>query len=39
MKIVICKAGIVGSAIARYLAAEVNDVTVIGLDPDKIQQS
>ena len=31
MKIVICGAGIVGSAIARHLAAEQNDVTVIDL--------
>ena len=38
MKIVICGAGIVGSAIARHLAAEQNDVTVIDSDPDKIQR-
>ena len=38
MKIVICGAGIVGSAIARHLAAEQNDVTVIDADPDKIQR-
>ena len=38
MKIVICGAGIVGSAIARHLAAEQNDVTVIDSDTDKIQR-
>ena len=32
MKIVICGAGIVGSAIARHLSAEQNDVTVIDID-------
>ncbi|MGB0939851.1 MAG: FAD-dependent oxidoreductase, partial [Candidatus Puniceispirillaceae bacterium] len=38
MKIVICGAGIVGSAIARHLSAEQNDVTVIDIDPDKLQR-
>ena len=37
MKIVICGAGIVGSAIARHLATEQNDVTVVDSDPEKIQ--
>ena len=30
--------GIVGSAIARHLSAEQNDVTVIDIDPDKLQR-
>ncbi len=38
MKIIICGAGIVGSAIASHLSAEQNDVTVIDHDPDKIQR-
>lgn len=38
MKIVICGAGIVGSAIASHLAAEQNDVTVIDSDVGRIQR-
>ena len=38
MRIVICGAGLVGSAIATHLAAEQNDVTVIDADNDKIQR-
>lgn len=38
MRIVICGAGLVGSAIASHLAAEQNDVTVIDADSDKIQR-
>ena len=38
MKIVICGAGLVGNAIARHLAAEGNDVTVIDQDGDRLQR-
>ena len=38
MRIVMCGAGLVGSAIASHLAAEQNDVTVIDADADKIQR-
>ena len=38
MRIVICGAGIVGSAIATHLAAEQNDVTVIDHDEEKVQR-
>ena len=38
MRIVICGAGLVGSAIASHLAAEQNDVTVIDADNEKIQR-
>ncbi len=38
MKIIICGAGRVGSAIARHLAGEANDVTVIDQDPALIQK-
>ncbi|MGC6530758.1 MAG: Trk system potassium transporter TrkA [Candidatus Puniceispirillaceae bacterium] len=38
MRIVICGAGLVGSAIANHLAAEQNDVTVIDADAEKIQR-
>ena len=38
MRIVICGAGLVGSAIASHLAAEQNDVTVIDADSEKIQR-
>ena len=38
MRIVICGAGIVGSAIATHLAAEQNDVTVIDHDEEKVQE-
>lgn len=38
MKVVICGAGEVGSNIARYLAAEANDVTVVDQSADLIRQ-
>jgi len=38
MKVIICGAGQVGSGIARQLASEHNDVTVIDNSPDLIQQ-
>ncbi len=38
MKIVICGAGLVGSAIASHLAEEHNDVTVIDASPENIQR-
>ncbi len=38
MKVIICGAGQVGSGIARQLAGEHNDVTVIDSSPDLIQQ-
>lgn len=38
MKIIICGAGQVGSGIARRLAAEGNDVTVIDKDPELVRQ-
>ena len=38
MKVIVCGAGQVGSNIARHLAAENNDVTVIDQSPDLIQK-
>lgn len=38
MRVIICGAGQVGSSIARQLAAEANDVTVIDSSPDLIQK-
>lgn len=38
MKVVICGAGEVGSNIARYLATEANDVTVVDRSPELIRQ-
>lgn len=38
MKVIICGAGQVGSNIARHLAAENNDVTVIDQSPDLIRK-
>lgn len=38
MKIVICGAGLVGSAIARHLSIEGNDVTVIDADSERLQR-
>jgi trk system potassium uptake protein len=38
MKVVICGAGEVGSNIARYLATEANDVTVVDQSPELIRQ-
>jgi trk system potassium uptake protein TrkA len=37
MKIIVCGAGLVGSSIARQLAIEGNDVTVIDQSPELIQ--
>ena len=34
MRVIVCGAGQVGSSIARQLAGEANDVTVIDSDPD-----
>jgi trk system potassium uptake protein TrkA len=38
MKVVICGAGQVGSSIARYLAGEANDVTVIDQKPELVHK-
>jgi trk system potassium uptake protein TrkA len=38
MKVVICGAGEVGSNIARYLATETNDVTVVDQSPELIRR-
>ena len=38
MKIVICGAGLVGSAIASHLCEEQNDVTVIDASAENIQR-
>ena len=38
MKVVICGAGEVGSNIARYLASEANDITVVDQSADLIRQ-
>jgi trk system potassium uptake protein TrkA len=38
MKVVICGAGQVGSAIARYLSREENDVTIIDTNPQLVRQ-
>jgi trk system potassium uptake protein TrkA len=38
MKVIVCGAGQVGSNIARYLASENNDVTVIDQSPELIQK-
>lgn len=38
MKVIVCGAGQVGSNIARYLAAEGNDVTVIDQSPELVQR-
>ena len=38
MKVVVCGAGQVGSAIARYLSREENDVTIIDTNPQIIRQ-
>ena len=38
MKIVICGAGLVGSAIASHLCEEQNDVTVIDDSAENIQR-
>ena len=38
MKVIVCGAGQVGFNIARHLALESNDVTVIDQDPDLIRR-
>lgn len=38
MKVIVCGAGLVGFNIARYLASEGNDVTVIDQSPDLIRK-
>ena len=38
MKVIICGAGQVGSNIARYLAREDNDVTIIDTDPNLVER-
>lgn len=38
MKVVICGAGEVGSNIARYLASEANDITVIDQSPELVRR-
>ncbi|MDC0073489.1 Trk system potassium transporter TrkA [Alphaproteobacteria bacterium] len=38
MKVLVCGAGQVGVSIARHLASEKNDVTVIDLDPELIKK-
>jgi trk system potassium uptake protein TrkA len=38
MKVIVCGAGQVGSSIARHLALEKNDVTVIDLLPDMVRR-
>ena len=38
MRVIVCGAGQVGSSIARQLAGEANDVTVIDSDPDIVQK-
>ena len=37
MKVVICGAGQVGANIAKYLAHEGNDVTIVDLDPHLVR--
>ena len=38
MKVIVCGAGLVGSNIARYLAAENNDVTVVDQSSDLVRR-
>ena len=38
MRIIVCGAGLVGSSIARQLASENNDVTIIDQSPETIQK-
>jgi trk system potassium uptake protein len=38
MRIIVCGAGLVGSSIARQLASENNDVTIVDQSPETIQQ-
>ncbi|HAQ32517.1 MAG TPA: Trk system potassium transport protein TrkA, partial [Rhodospirillaceae bacterium] len=37
MKIIVCGAGQVGSSIARHLAGENNDVTVVDQSPELVR--
>ena len=39
MKVIICGAGQVGWQIARHLATENNDVTVVDIDPDLVRRA
>ncbi len=39
MKVMICGAGQVGFNIARYLASEGNDVTIIDIDPQLVREA
>lgn len=39
MRVIICGAGQVGLSIAKYLSREDNDVTLIDIDPEKINQA
>ncbi|MAR79119.1 MAG: Trk system potassium transporter TrkA [Rhodospirillaceae bacterium] len=38
MKVIVCGAGQVGASIAKHLASENNDVTVIDIDPELIRR-
>ena len=38
MKVIVCGAGQVGASIAKHLAGENNDVTVIDIDPELIRR-
>ena len=38
MRVIVCGAGQVGSSIARQLAGEANDVTVIDNDPEIVHK-
>ena len=39
MKVIICGAGQVGWQIARHLASEKNDVTIVDSDQDLVRKS
>ncbi len=38
MKIIVCGAGLVGQNIARYLANEGNEITIVDKDPDLVRE-